>query len=123
MHLINTFVIIYGISYTISYYSEAVEDGVLSLPASLLARYINLTDRMKIYGANLGEPHTQAFGDGLFELRLKGAEGIARIFYCTLVERRIVMLHSFVKKSQKTPPRERRIAETRMKEVKYNDAR
>lgn len=36
---------------------------------------------MEIYGANLGEPHTKAFGDGLFELRLKGAEGIARVFW------------------------------------------
>ena len=44
-----------------------------------------------------------------------------KAFYCTLVERRIVMLHSFVKKSQKTPTRELRIAETRMKEIKHAD--
>lgn len=106
-------------SYTITYYSAAVEDEVLGLPAGLLARYFNLTDRMILSGANLGEPHTEAFGGGLFELRLKGVEGIARVFYCTMVDRRIVMLHSFVKKTQKTPPRERRIAETRMKEIKH----
>ena len=46
------------------------------------------------------------------------AEGIARVFYCTLIGQRIVMLHSFVKKSQKTPLRELHIAETRMKEIK-----
>ena len=40
---------------------------------------------------------------GLFELRLKSQEGIARVMYCTLVGKRIVMLHSFVKKTQKTP--------------------
>lgn len=118
----NKFVIILPMNYAISYYSEAVEKDILSLPSTLLARYFNLSDRMEIYGANLGEPHTLAFGDGLFELRLKGAEGIARVFYCTLIGRRIVMLHSFVKKSQKTPPRERRIAETRMKELKNADA-
>ena len=73
---------------------------------------------MLVNGPNLGEPHTEAFGGGLFELRLKGAEGIARVFYCTLVGRRIVMLHGFVKKTQKTPPRERRIAEARLKEIK-----
>lgn len=106
-------------TYTITYYSESVEEAVLGLPPSLLARYFSLTDRMEIYGANLGAPHTTAFGGGLFELRMKGAEGIARVFYCTLVGRRIVMLHSFVKKTQKTPPNERRIAETRMKEVKH----
>ena len=62
--------------------------------------------------------HTKAFGDGLFELRLKGAEGIARVFFCTLVGKRIVMLHSFIKKSERTPSREREVAETRRKEIK-----
>jgi len=57
-------------------------------------------------------------GDGLFELRLKAAEGIARVFYCTLVGRRVVMLHQFIKKSEKTPLNELKIARNRMKEVK-----
>jgi phage-related protein len=69
---------------------------------------------------HLGAPHTKAFGDGLFELRLKGAEGIARVFYCTLVGQKIVMLHSFIKKTQKTPRSELAIALQRMKEVKQN---
>lgn len=54
---------------------------------------------------------------GLFELRIKAAEGIARVFYCTVVDRRIVILHQFVKKSEKTPPKELEIARRRMKEV------
>lgn len=106
-------------SYTISYYSDTVRADIDALPLSIRVRYMALTLRMAEHGPNLGEPHTEAFGGGLFELRLKGAEGVARVFYCTLVGRRIVMLHSFVKKSQKTPPRERRIAETRLKEVKH----
>ena len=73
-------------------------------------------------GPNLGEPHTKAFAEGLFELRLKGAEGIARVLFCTLVGRRIVMLHSFIKKSDRTPLRERAVAETRMKEIKHANA-
>jgi len=105
-------------SYTIVYYSEALQAEIMTLPATLQARYIGLTERMMEYGANLGQPHTEAFGNGLFELRLKGSEGIARVFYCTLVGRQIVMLHCFVKKSQKTPVKERKIAEKRMKEVK-----
>lgn len=107
--------------YTITYYSEAVQDEILALPDTLAARYIVLTRRMIALGPNLGEPHTKAFGEGLFELRLKGAEGIARVFYCTLVGRRIVMLHGFVKKSAKTPLRERTLAEARMKEVKHEN--
>ncbi len=67
---------------------------------------------------NLGMPHTRSMGDGLFELRLKAAEGIARILFCTVVERQIVVLHQFVKKSEKTPKRELQIAWNRMKEIK-----
>ena len=104
--------------FTITYYSESVQEEILELPDSLAARYIVLTRRMVVLGPNLGEPHTKAFGGGLFELRLKAAEGIARVFFCTLVGRRIVMLHGFVKKSGKTPPRERKIAEARLKEIK-----
>lgn len=104
--------------YTINYYSDAVQEQIMELPDTLAARYIVLTRRMIALGPNLGEPHTKAFGDGLFELRLKGAEGIARVFFCTLVGRRIVMLHSFIKKSERTPAREREVAETRMKEIK-----
>jgi phage-related protein len=108
--------------YSIYYYSDDVQAEILALPATLLARYFSLTDRMIAVGANLGEPHTKAFGGGLFELRLKGAEGIARVFYCTQMGRRIVMLHSFVKKTDKTPPAERRIAESRLNEVKNANA-
>jgi phage-related protein len=109
------------VDYTITYYSETVQNDILALPDTLAARYIVLTRRMIVLGPNLGAPHTKAFGHGLFELRLKGSEGIARVFFCTLVGKRIVMLHSFVKKSEKTPLREREIAEARMKEVKHAD--
>lgn len=121
MFFSNIFVTICFIQYTIIYYSDAVQADILALPEGLRGRYLALTDRMEMFGANLGEPHTKAFGDGLFELRLKSAEGIARVFYCTLVKQRIVMLHSLVKKSQKTPPRELQIATTRMKEIKHAD--
>lgn len=104
--------------YTIAYYSEAVQEEILALPDSLAARYIVLTRRMVALGPYLGEPHTKAFGEGLFELRLKGAEGITRVFFCALVGKRIVMLHSFIKKSDKTPLRERKLAESRLKEIK-----
>ncbi len=108
--------------YTITYYNETVKADIEALPLALRVRYTALTQRMAEVGANLGVPHTEGFGNGLFELRLKGQEGLARVFYCTLVGRQIVMLHSFVKKTRKTPPKERRLAETRMKEIKH-DAR
>ena len=104
--------------FRIEYFSEAVQGEILALPDTLAARYIVLTRRMEALGPNLGEPHTKAFGQGLFELRLKGAEGIARVFYCTVVGKRIVMLHSFIKKTNKTPQADLNIATSRMKEVK-----
>lgn len=116
-----TYLLPWAVDYTIGYYSQEVQEQILTLPDTLAARYIVLTRRMVSLGPNLGEPHTKAFGGGLFELRLKGAEGIARVFFCTLVGRRIVMLHSFLKKTEKTPPREREIAEGRMKEVKHEN--
>ena len=105
--------------YSITYYSEAVQDEILALPDTLAARYVVLTRRMVALGPNLGEPHTKAFGSGLFELRLKGVEGIARVFFCTVVGKRIVMLHSFVKKTSKTPARELEVAEKRLREIKH----
>ena len=107
--------------YEIRYYSEALQEQILDLPDSLAARYIVLTRRMVAVGPNLGEPHTKSMGEGLFELRLKAAEGIARVFFCTMVAQRIVMLHSFVKKSDRTPRRERDVAYKRMKEVKHEN--
>ena len=104
--------------YSITYYSREIQEDILNLPVTLQARYIALTDRMIEYGPNLGLPHTDAFGGGLFELRLKGAEGIARVFFCTMVEQEIVMLNSFMKKTQKTTEKELKLAKKRMKELK-----
>lgn len=105
-------------AYFIRYFSQAVQEDIMNLPVTLQARYIGLTDRMMVHGPHLGLPHTNAFGGGLFELRLKGVEGIARVFFCTMIGQEIVMLHSFVKKTQKTPDKELRIAKERMKGLK-----
>lgn len=104
--------------YVVEYFSDDVAESVLQLPDTLAARYLFLTQRMVVAGPNLGMPHTRPIGNGLFELRLKGAEGIARVMYCARVGRRIVMLHAFVKKTQRTPIRELEVARNRMKEVR-----
>ena len=104
----------------IIYYSEALQEEISALPVGIQARYIHLTERMRIYGANLGMPHTKAMQDGLFEMRMKSKEGIGRVFYCTLVKKRIVILHSFIKKTKRTPAKELKIAFLRMNEVKAN---
>ncbi len=105
-------------NWKVTFYSSRVEAEIQALPAGFVARFMRYAERMEIYGPDLGMPHTRPMGEGLFELRLKAAEGIARIFYCTIVERRIVMLHQFVKKSEKTPKKEMKIARNRIKEIK-----
>ncbi len=48
---------------------------------------------------------------------MKGRDGIARAVYVTATGRRVVVVHVFVKKSQKTPRRELEIARKRASEV------
>ena len=103
--------------YSLKYFNAAVKAGIDAWPDGIRARYIALTLRMVEYGPNLGMPHTEALGGGLFEIRAKGREGIGRAFYCALKGQRLVILHEFVKKSQKTPKRELRLARKRMKEI------
>ncbi len=106
--------------WNIIYYSEALQEEIMNLPAGIQARYIHLTKRMRVHGANPGMPHTKPMKDGLFELRMKSKEGIGRVFYCTLVNKQIVMLHCFIKKTQKIPPGDLKLAISRLKEVKSN---
>ena len=106
------------VTWKITFFSGRLEEEVLALPAGFLARYLRYAERMEIYGPDLGMPHTKAMGGGLFELRIKASEGIARVFYCTVVNHRIVMLHQFVKKTDRTPPREMAVARRRIKEIK-----
>ncbi len=106
------------VHWTITYFSEAVQQEIFALPAGFLARYLRYADRMEVFGPDLGMPHTRAMGEGLFELRLKAAAGIARVFYCTMVGKKIMVLHQFIKKTDKTPARELATARRRMREVK-----
>lgn len=104
--------------WTITFYSEKVKKEILRLPDGFVARFTRYADRMEIDGPDLGMPHTRSMGKGLFELRLKSAEGIARVFYCTQVGREIVILHHFIKKTEKTPKKELEITIRRMEEIK-----
>jgi len=106
------------VNWAIVYYSEQVREEVYSLPRGILARYLRYVELMEKHGIDLRSPHSAPMGEGLFELRPKGPEGIGRVFYCTLAGNTIVMLHSFVKKTQKTPQKEINIARQRLREVK-----
>lgn len=104
-------------TWTIGYYSEGVRLEIEALPVGIRASYARLADMLEEFGLDVRMPYSRAMGGGLFELRPKGREGTARVFYCMRVENRIVILHCFIKKSQQTPKRELDLARRRQREV------
>jgi len=105
------------VPYSIEYFHPRVLAEIEAWPVDILADYARLAELLMGHGPNLRLPHSRAFGDGLFELRPKGRSGIGRAFYCFLLNRRILVLHAFMKKSQQTPDRELKLARKRLKEV------
>lgn len=106
-------------TYSIAFFNAAVQAEIIGWPAGINASFTRIAEQMVESGPNLGLPYTRPFGDGLFEIRAKGREGIGRAFFCTLVDRRIVILHGFIKKTQQTPARELKLARKRQKEVQH----
>lgn len=104
-------------AFEVSYFHARVLEEIESWPVEVLADYARLVELLMLHGPSLRLPHSRAFGDGLFELRPRGREGIGRAFYCFLVGKRIVVLHAFIKKSQQTPDSELKLARKRLKEV------
>lgn len=105
-------------AWMLSFYNAKVAAAVEEWPTGIRASFLRIAEVMVEHGPDLGMPHTRAMGAGLFEVRAKGREGIARAFYCALVGERIVILHAIVKKTEKTPARELEIARARQREVK-----
>jgi len=106
----------------ISFYNQKVESETLSFPKGILANFLHIAEMIaemiEECGPALGLPYTKSLGNGLFEIRAKGTEGIGRSFFCTVKNQEVIILHTFIKKSQKTPNKEMGIARKRLKEVK-----
>lgn len=107
-------------TWEIDFYNGVQED-ILAMPPKIQARMLRLLDMIEEHGANLGAPHTEPMGDGLFEIRAKAKEGIGRSLFCYMKGEKVCVLTAFVKKSQKTPKKELDLAKDRMKEVKGNE--
>ena len=103
--------------YSIEYFHTRVKEEIESWPVGILADLARMVELLMQFGPALRMPHSRALGGGLFELRPRGREGLGRVFYCFAVEKSVVILHVFVKKTQGTPERDLRIARRRMKEV------
>lgn len=104
--------------YEIEFFNRRVEKDITGWPKGILADFLRTVELMIVHGSNLGEPKTKAIENGLFEIRAKGKEGIGRAFYCTMKDRKIIILHGFIKKSQKTPQKELETARRRLRDVK-----
>lgn len=97
---------------------KPVEDFVESLPVKHKAKVYWEIELLERYGRDLKEPYVKNIkGEkykGIWELRIKFAGDISRIFYFTPVGNSFVLLHGFVKKSQATPEKELEVAKFRM---------
>jgi phage-related protein len=106
-------------AWTISYYNRSVIDELKQWPPKMQAKYLRIIEMIEEFGPQLGEPLTKPIEGikGLFEIRVKAREGIGRAFFCYVAKQEIVILHCIIKKTQKTPNKELKLASKRMKEV------
>jgi phage-related protein len=96
-----------------------VERALEALARDVRQRFLRIAELIERYGVvAMREPHVRHLEGKLWEMRMKGRDGIARAIYITALAERVVVLHAFDKKTQKTPARALEIARERAKEVK-----
>lgn len=89
-------------------FDDALERFIQSLEKPTIAKVLRTIDLLEMFGQRLGMPHTKKVSERLFELRIRGRQEV-RIFY-TFHKKSVILLCGFVKKSDKTPRKEIRIA-------------
>lgn len=87
-----------------------VENFLNSLEPKHRAKALHSLAILEEFGNRLREPHSKPMGDGLFELRIRFASDISRIFYFFVVDNKIILTNGFVKKGMKTPKAELALA-------------
>ena len=80
------------------------EPELLALPADMRARFLHIAEMLEDLGPQrVGLPHIRPLESKLWEMRMQGRDGIARAVYVAIQDRRLLVLHVFVKKTQTTP--------------------
>ena len=80
------------------------EPELLALPADMKARFLHIAELLELFGPQrVGLPHIRPLESKLWEMRMQGRDGIARAVYAAVQDRRLLVLHVFVKKTQATP--------------------
>ena len=105
--------------WTVELLDDRVRAELESLPIDMQARFRRIVELLQGYGLErVREPHIRHLEGPLWEMRMKGRDGMSRAIYVTARGSRVVVVRAFVKKTQKTPRREIDIALQRVKEVK-----
>ena len=101
----------------VSTLNSEVDDELAVLDVDLRAKFVRISELIEMFGPNeVHEPHVKpihGMGFALWEMRMSGRAGIARAFYVTQLGLRVVVLHAFIKKTDKTPPKALRMAKKR----------
>ncbi len=104
--------------WTVEPLNDTVRAELESLPDDMLARLRRIIELIQTHGLQrVHGPYIKHLEGRLWEIRLKGKDGIARAIYVTASGERVVVVRAFVKKTQKTPPREIRLALQRARDV------
>jgi len=105
-------------SWIVEFLDEDVKAQLDALPVDIRASFQRIVELIQSHGLErVHEPYIKHLEGPLWEMRMKGRSGIARAVYVTAVGRRVVVVHVFTKKTQKTPRREIVAALKRAKEV------
>ena len=103
--------------------NSVVDAELNDLPADMLARFHSVAGLIEEFGLErVREPHVKHVRGPLWEMRLKGKDGISRALYVTAHGRRVVVVRVFVKKSEKTPAREIELALRRVREIAHEQS-
>ena len=104
--------------------TEPVREFLNSLDIKMRAKMYREIDLLVINGPELREPHSKHLEDGIFELRAKQSNDISRVLYF-FIGKKAVLTNGFVKKTKKTPKKERKLAKRyrRDYEMRHPDGR
>ena len=105
-------------SWVVEFFDEDVKAVLDALPVDIRASFQRIVELIQSHGLEqVHEPYIKHLEGPLWEMRMKGRSGIARAVYVTAVGRRVVVVHVFSKKTQKTQRREIVMALKRAKEI------
>src|ERR1700733_2178501 len=105
-------------SWSVDVLDQDVQASLDALPLDIRASFQRIVELIQSHGLErMREPYVKHLEGSLWEMRMKGKSGIARAVYVTAVQKKIVIVHVFVKKTQRTPRREIMIALKRAKEI------